>query len=818
MTIIKYILVVFFISYFESAAGQEICDNGIDDDGNGLIDLNDTAGCHCTHIGDTGHVVTSLIPNPSFEQINCCPNGLSQMNCSVGWIQATNPTTDYLNTCGFICNANLLPGILPFPNGNACVATIFRTGWQEYIGSCLLSPMVAGQSYTIQMQIASGPFDGDHDICNGGSIFYGPVDITIYGSAFCSNMPISTFGCPPQPDWVVLGSVNYTPVGNWGVISITFTPTFNVAAMILGAPCNLPPSYNGVPCFPYFYFDNLILNTTASFVPLSLHTTGLVCNNDVVLHSGSDTVGGTWQWYKNGIALVGQTDSTLSISAGNLGTGLFSAVYTLGGDCEIVNDSFNGQPIQINRVTPTQVSCFGENDGSAVANVTGGTGTLSYSWNTIPIQHGPIASNLSAGIYTFTVSDSSGCSQSVQFTINQPPQSYSDNYISICDGEHYVINSHVYTSPGNYTDVFTNLNGCDSTVITHLSVLATGIFNQSQTICEGENYTISNHVYTIEGSYSDTIMTLNGCDSVVNTTLHVNPSYQLNNPVSICEGENYSINNNSYDHPGIYYDAFTTSMGCDSLIITTLSVNQLPILNFPHPDDVCIDANEFPLISATPAGGDYSGDGISNNVFHPKYASVGIHKILYSYIDPVTSCSNTIEDSILVFPLPPVEFTVDPKAAFLENAKFEFTDLSPTAISREWTFGDGQISTVKSLSHVFKDTGNFDVKLIIQDKNGCKNNSADHVYVGENFSFFVPNAFTPNADGLNDFFSGIGTGIKEYHLRIIDRWGKTAYTSNDIGSPWPGNGCPDDTYIYIISLKDMLDFPHDFKGSVSIIK
>ncbi|KAA3631883.1 MAG: hypothetical protein DWQ02_15640, partial [Bacteroidetes bacterium] len=74
--------------------GQEICDNAIDDDGDGLVDLNDD-DCLCDALWPS-----SLIPNPSFEERSCCPTENAQLYCANNWIQASSPTTDYVHTCG----------------------------------------------------------------------------------------------------------------------------------------------------------------------------------------------------------------------------------------------------------------------------------------------------------------------------------------------------------------------------------------------------------------------------------------------------------------------------------------------------------------------------------------------------------------------------------------------------------------------------------------------------------------------------------------------------------------------------------------------
>ena len=124
---------------------DEICDNGIDDDDDGLIDINDP-DCVCEIVN-----LESLFPNPSFEDYNCCPETDSQLSCAEGWEQASGGTTDYVNTCDYM----VVDQMLPFPDGEGAV--LFLNGtvnngsgpeiYKEYVGACLNSPMKKDSIY-----------------------------------------------------------------------------------------------------------------------------------------------------------------------------------------------------------------------------------------------------------------------------------------------------------------------------------------------------------------------------------------------------------------------------------------------------------------------------------------------------------------------------------------------------------------------------------------------------------------------------------------------------------------------------------------------
>src|SRR3989344_4877207 len=117
----KIILLLVILLQTSLSFSQEICNNGI---------------------GGGGGAPSSIIPNASFETMACCPSSYSQVNCAQGWIQATDATSDYMNTCGMVFGAATAAGLVPFPDGDGIVGCIFSPGWQEYVGTCLTSPML----------------------------------------------------------------------------------------------------------------------------------------------------------------------------------------------------------------------------------------------------------------------------------------------------------------------------------------------------------------------------------------------------------------------------------------------------------------------------------------------------------------------------------------------------------------------------------------------------------------------------------------------------------------------------------------------------
>jgi hypothetical protein len=154
------------------------------------------------------------------------------------------------------------------------------------------------------------------------------------------------------------------------------------------------------------------------------------------------------------------------------------------------------------------------------------------------------------------------------------PAISSTQSMTICTGENLIVGSNTYSTTGVYTDVLTNVNGCDSTVTTTLTVSPPISSIQTMTICTGENLIVGSNTYTTTGVYTDVLMNVNGCDSTVTTALTVSPAISSTQSMTICIGENLIVGSNTYTTPGVYTDVLTDVNGCDSTVTTNLTVNQ----------------------------------------------------------------------------------------------------------------------------------------------------------------------------------------------------------------------------------------------------
>ena len=145
-------------------------------------------------------------------------------------------------------------------------------------------------------------------------------------------------------------------------------------------------------------------------------------------------------------------------------------------------------------------------------------------------------------------------------------------------------------------------------------------------------------------------------------------------------------------------------------------------------------------------------------------------------------------------------------------------------VNWDWNFGDGETSTTQNPFHVYQDTGNFSINLVVTTDKGCTDQTVRTLIVEPDFMFYVPNAFTPNSDTRNDGFRGYGEGIDwdTYEMSIFTRWGELIYYTKDINDPWDGSykGAPVEVSVYVWKIKfvDITGNDHQLYGHVTLVR
>jgi gliding motility-associated-like protein len=352
---LRYILLVAFFFICNAGLAQEICNNGKDDDGDGLTDLQDP-DCQCRFT-----VTDNLLLNGSFESYKHCPIAYTySVNHDIAdyWEYGTYTN---ISEVSFYHNINCsydwaqvmlhMPPEFPLPDGNGLISILHNAYidpipenemTKSYVGQCLQAPLTPGTEYTLSFY--AGRFRSWDD--RVGKIY--PFSVAIFGNADCSAVPFGKpnvlgNGCPTDyPGWVLLGKTTVTSDGEWVQSKINFTVPFAINVIEIGPDCSiLPPIVSladSTTFFDYhnYYLDDLHLLPTKNFPFEYIHPqTGSACSgNGLAVLQAPPFPNATYQWYKDSVAIAGATNITYQLPLLTKNA-YYNVVVTTPGKCVI---------------------------------------------------------------------------------------------------------------------------------------------------------------------------------------------------------------------------------------------------------------------------------------------------------------------------------------------------------------------------------------------------------------------------------------------------------------------------------------------------
>jgi gliding motility-associated-like protein len=216
-------------------------------------------------------------------------------------------------------------------------------------------------------------------------------------------------------------------------------------------------------------------------------------------------------------------------------------------------------------------------------------------------------------------------------------------------------------------------------------------------------------------------------------------------------------------------------------------------------------------------------DKVKDDSLHIRAFSSGWHKVILQ-----DNCSPPASDSIYIsVPVSPVaDFIMRPDSQVSTGTEISFYNKSRNSTRYSWSFGDRQKSNTSTESPVFtyKDTGLYRISLVAYNNEGCSDTAVKYIHVLENFLLYIPNAFSPNGDGLNDEFKVEGSAIKEVSYTIYNRWGERIFQSSPEEPSWngrfdnKGEKAPIGIYLYLLKATDKLNEPYYYKGTVEVVR
>jgi len=361
-------------------------------------------------------------------------------------------------------------------------------------------------------------------------------------------------------------------------------------------------------------------------------------------------------------------------------------------------------------------------------------------------------------------------------------------------------------SSGIYNDTLSTTAGCDSIIITNLTVTPILTYSQNINICTGNSYTLPNgNTVSTSGIYIDTVTNSKGCDSVITTNLTVNTILTSSQNISICTGESYILpGGNSVSNAGIYIDTISSTGGCDSVVTTNLSTIAASTATI-NPT-ICSDTS-YQLANGTIIN--------TTGIYHDTLVATN-------------GCDSIITINLTVNIIPNV--TISPNITIVQG---DSVNLSATGGGiYNWT-PTTNLSSVNTDTTTAFPTQTTTYCVIITDNKGCTSSACVTITVSDlpciaPDKFEIPNAFSPNGDNINDEFclQGWTPCNEEFLVVIYNRWGQKVYESLNPNFCWNGKNqdagahLPDgQVFVYYIKAKYVgSDTTIEKKGNITLIK
>lgn len=734
--------------------------------------------------------------------------------CSVtNSITITEPSADSLvltQTNDLCFGASLGTATANFVNPNGAVVY----SWNNNQSGATITGLVANTYNVTSTDANSCSFTGSVVISQ-------PPAITL-------QVPVTNILCFGQTN----GTITVTPTGGTGA-PYTYTWSPNVStdsvATALAAGAYIVSVTDANNCV-----KDTLINITAPQAPLAaVYTVNNVpcfgTSTGSILASAS---GGTPPYMYTWPPAGASTDSSsLNLAAG----GPYNVTITDANGCTIDSFFTLTQPLAALTIAPghTDLSCYQSNDGSATATPSGGTAPYKYAWT--PFEGtGGTASNLAAANYTVTVTDTNLCTVSAQFTILQPTQIVADTSIVYIKCNGASTGSITINTTGGVPGAGYSYNWNPSVTTTNVaSGLPSGLYQV--TVTDATNCTAMATVQLTQ----PTAVTINpsttpvSCFGDVNGTLTAVASGGTGSTYnySINDGTDPQQNNTTGQFSNLPSVAFTVialdQNGCGDTVQAVIA-HPNPItdqINSAGQTCSYVTNGQFDVQEVSGGNGGYtfSSPGLPSNT---SGVFTGLAPGTY-YLTITDSKGCTKADSATLAAADTVVLSVVPvngQVKLGDSLQLTSINNQPGNVTYLWTPNIG-LSCYDCPDPVFNGIYSEPYTVQVTNDSGCVSTFTFNVTVLPDYDFFIPNAFTPNGDGKNDYWQIYGSTntIKQLNVMVFDRIGEKVFESDDVNFSWDGmyRGQYVAQGVYVYAMKIVwLDNRSDdmIKGSITILR
>jgi len=420
--------------------------------------------------------------------------------------------------------------------------------------------------------------------------------------------------------------------------------------------------------------------------------------------------------------------------------------------------------------------------------------------------------------------------------------------VSICSNElPFNWNGQNYSAPGTYTSIFTSTGGCDSIVTLNLAVKPTITNTVNATICSSQlPYNWNSQNYNTQGTYTTTLTASNGCDSIVTLNLTINqlpPVPLVTSLVNYCQFQTAQPLSSTATGNLIWYTSASGGIGSSTTPLP--STTNAGVTNFYVSQSIAgcespratitVNVIESPALGpdktitichgeSTNLTGLYNTAGSTTNWFlnqvpvtDPVLVSMaGRYQLIAT---KSFGCADTAFVNLVIQPA---------IIAFAGNddstESFVPYQLSGSGgLQYEWSPGPPLLNNANIPNPVAILSANTTFSLIVKDAIGCKGYDTVNIKVFKGSNIYVPSAFTPNGDGLNDILRPLGKAIDRLdYFRIYNRYGELIFETNNLSKGWDGTykgkDQNTDNYVWVLKALDRKGIIRTMKGNVILIR